>query len=334
MATSKLRKPEVLSAILKWRYQKLSYSQIIEKLKENFDLITTPSALSYLFKSVGEDLQTESVNTAPTKSYKTEQEQIDIQNYLYNNRYEIVNCKNVKNMSLDAIADHFSVSKEDIQLFFEQRKFLNPEQIKEMVALIDGGMNKKEVAAKFGVNANMVNSLYYKEKKLAETKEKLKEQKKSTERVVHKDSNSPKIPTPAQIPNNPAVIKEFSNFIQWVQTQYANAENQKTALEHTITNILHELELMDLAQERQLELATSLAKATQERRQCKDFIEDTKDLVELLEKPEIKACVATLSNVACRIVNNMTMRKERVYEVRKETPKTESNEIVKVKITI
>ena len=229
----------------------------------------------------------------------------EAQDILYTNRVDIIRMRRHEFCSNIEIAQKFGVSEEDVDKFFKMRKRLSPEQHREIIYKFSQGKTYEEIADEYGVNPRSIEALVKKAGVITTSPRVMgnlvakneEEMRKAVEEVY-----------------DPQVVKDFTHLIDNIKLRYDIYTQDLDKFNDVRNDIYHQLELGDTSVDEQLKMLDKIKATSVERRKMKDFIEATQPLIDFLN--ENSKVIASLENVAGRIMNNLQKMETRVYFVR------------------
>lgn len=291
-----LLEPEVAQQLLQWEIEGITKPKMPELLKKEFNISVSHPTVYKFF---------EIINTqAVAKEKPEEKSAYDI---LYENRQEVVQMKKERYANF-VIAEHFGVKVDDVEDFFNKRKVITKEQHMDILKRGRLGDSAKQIAEIYGLAEYSVQLILDKAGVLTTSSRVLAKAKE--------DFEAEKVEEVSQF--SPAIIKEFTKFINTLQYKYDFAQEQIKKFDNTRNDIYHLLELEEQNELEQLELLSKIKKSSIERREYKDFVALVQPLIDFIQDDKNKKMLATLTNIAGRICNNMDKLENRVYFLREE----------------
>ena len=190
-----------------------------------------------------------------------------------------------------AIAEHFGVKVDDVEDFFNKRKVITKEQYMDIIKRGQLGDSAKQIAERYGLAEYSVQLILDKAGVLTTSSRVLAKAKE--------DFEAEKVEEVSQF--SPAIIKEFTKFINTLQYKYDFAQEQIKKFDNTRNDIYHLLELEEQSELEQLELLAKIKKSGIERREYKDFITLVEPLIDFIQddKNEEDADFIELINENC-----------------------------------
>lgn len=291
---------EIAQSILQHRYNGHTYSQICGEIEKEFGVRLSLMSIKYTLDKIQKSVKSEIEQPEETQEEtpKTEEE------ILYENRYEVVRMKKEHYINY-AIAKQFGVSEQSVIDFLSRRRKFTPQEYRDIIHRYSSGDSIDKIAAIYNVNSLSIERLVSKNKTITTSPlvaSRIKEEPDEEIEDIY----------------DPAVVKQFTKFIQTVQYKYKDCVEKIEKFDNVRNDIYHKLELQETSQEEQLALLDKIKQASVERRELKDFIEVVEPLIQFLDVESNKKTVATLANIAGRICNSLENNKNRVYFVREE----------------
>lgn len=309
MKESKLVTLGYMPAIVQMRYDGKTLQQIVDWLKSEHGYETSVQIVSHQLLKLKDKMKEETKQQQPLP----EKPVVSPQDILYENRKEVIRMK--KEFYLNSsIAKAFDVKESDVEEFLSKRKKLSSQDHRDIIYKYSQGYTPQEIADEYGVNVKSVELILSKNNVLTTSPlvmSKLNNKNEEKELSVKTELY------------DPSIAKNFIKFINNIELRYNMYKQDVEKFDNVRNDIYHTLELNNVSQEEQLELLDKIKQTSIERRELKDFIEVVTPIIEFLQDENNKKVIATFSNIAGRVVNNMKKMSNRVYFIREDTSEDE-----------
>lgn len=309
MKESKLVTLGYMPAIVQMRYDGKTLQQIVDWLKSEHGYETSVQIVSHQLLKLKDKMKEETKQQQPLP----EKPVVSPQDILYENRKEVIRMK--KEFYLNSsIAKAFGVEESDVEEFLSKRKKLSSQDHRDIIYKHSQGYTPQEIADEYGVNVKSVELILSKNNVLTTSPlvmSKLNNKNEEKELSVKTELY------------DPSIAKNFIKFINNIELRYNMYKQDVEKFDNVRNDIYHTLELNNVSQEEQLELLDKIKQTSIERRELKDFIEVVTPIIEFLQDENNKKVIATFSNIAGRVVNNMKKMSNRVYFIREDTSEDE-----------
>ena len=196
------------------------------------------------------------------------------------------------------IADEFHVQESDVDDFFLKRRYIKPEQYREIVYKSTKGATPEELAQEYRLNADTV-------RKILVTKQ----------RAISSEFE-PENESQQEFDLN--VAKNFIKFINTLMTCKEIRSDEEEQLNEQRQDILHELEMRELTQEEKLAMLDRIAEIGRQRREAKDYNQIFAPVIEFLADEQNMNLIKVFANRVAEAVNKLKDTSTRVYFLRGE----------------
>ena len=275
---------------------------MFEKLKANNIDITKQTVYYYINKIKKEQEETQAKPTIRVftreerqakvrKTYHTPAER------LYYARGNIIDLKN-RGYTDANIAEIYHVQESDVADFFEKRKYVSPEQYREIVYKVSRGATLEDLATEYGVSEYTIRKMLQSNKPFIS---KEIEQDGETEYELDLD-----------------VAKNFIKFINTLMTYKTIRTDVAEKLDAQRQDIFHELEMCDLPQEEKLAMLDKIAEIGRRRREAKDYNKIFEPVHEFLADEDNLNIIKLFANRVAEAINKFKDLDTRVYFIRGE----------------